>query len=473
MAILVTRALRLKRLYRASPVWLQHLETTGYGWLWKHHRYGGRFSEFVHEYAARERYREDEWQAYQTAALRRLLDHACRHVPYYRESFARARVTMPDSQSIGLDDLGHLPMVTKQDLRRRPSELLADTVHRGSLYGMQTSGTTGTPVTVHVDRDAFRSWHAAHESRWRAWAGVNRRNSRAMIGGRRVVPQPAASAPFWRYNWAERQIYLSAYHISPDNTPHYVRAVNRFEPDYLVGYASSLFLLARLIREAGLVVFSPRAVLTTSETLRPEMRETIESVYQCPAFDAYGSVELCCLATECERHRLHVSPDVGILELLDETGRPVGPGEAGEIVATGLLNHAQPLIRYRTGDWAVRSEEACPCGRAMPVIREIVGRIEDLVIAPDGREVVRLHGAFEAVPSIREGQIVQEDYAVYRVRLVMDRALRDEDHRVLQQRFEELVGPVTLTCEVVDHIERSANGKFQVVISKVRRAPTS
>jgi phenylacetate-CoA ligase len=473
MTVLVNRLTRLKRLYQASPVWLQHLEATGYGWLWKHHRYGGRFPEFVREYATRERYREDEWRAYQTATLRRLLDHAGRHVPFYRESFARAGVTSLDSRSIGLEDLGHLPMMTKQDLRQRPTDLLAETADRGSLFRVPTSGTTGTPVTVHLDRDAYRSWHAAHESRWRAWAGFDRRNRRAMIGGRRVVPNPEAGPPFWRYNWAERQIYLSAYHISPRNAPEYVRALNRFRPDYLVGYTSSLFLLARLIREAGLAVFSPRAVLTTSETLRPEMRETIESVYQCPAFDAYGSVECCSLATECENHRLHVSPDVGILELLDETGRPVRAGEAGEIVATGLLNHAQPLIRYRTGDWAVRSDEACPCGRAMPVIREIVGRIEDLVIAPDGRELVRLHGALEAVPSIREGQIIQEDYAVYRLKLVMDRAFRDEDRRVLQQRFEELVGAVTLTFEIVDHIERTANGKFQVVISKVRRTPTS
>ena len=369
MAVFVNRLTGLKQLYRASPVWLQHLETTGYGWLWKQYRYGGRFPEFVREYAARERFHPEEWQAYQTAALRRLLDHAGRHVPYYRESFARAGVRPLDLRSFGLADLGHLPLMTKQELRQRPSDLLAETVDRGSLFKVQTSGTTGTPVTVHHARDAFRSWQAANESRWRAWAGFDRRNRRAMIGGRRVVPSPTSGPPFWRYNWAERQIYLSAYHLSPKNAPHYVRALNGFRPDYFVGYSSSLFLLARLIREAGLTVFSPRAVLTTSETLRPDMRETIESVYQCQAFDAYGSVEGCCLATECEKHRLHVSPDVGILELLDEVGRPVRPGEAGEMVATGLLNHAQPLIRYRTGDWAVRSDEACPCGRAMPVIR--------------------------------------------------------------------------------------------------------
>jgi phenylacetate-CoA ligase len=471
MPSLVNRVTQWKALYRASPVWLQHLEVTAAGLLWRHHRHGGRFREFVQDHVTRERFDADEWTAYQTVQLRRLLAHACATVPFYRHSLGLAGLTAGDCAELRIEHLAGLPRLAKDELRQSPRGLISEAADLRRLHGVRTSGTTGTPIRVHIDREAHRAWFAANDARWHSWAGLDRRMSRAMIGGRSIVPRAAARPPFCRYNWAERQIYFSAFHIAPATIASYVRALNRFQPDYLVGYASSHFFLARMIREQGLQVHQPRAVLTTSETLTSEMRSTLMAVYGCDVFDAYGSVECCVLATECEHHRLHLSPDVGIVELLDQDGRPVEPGQAGEIVATGLLNFAQPLIRYRTGDWAVRSAEACPCGRSMPVIREIVGRVEDLVLGQDGREVVRLHSIWNAVPRIREGQIIQEEVSRFRVRVVLDGDLTDEERRRIQGRFDDRVGPVTIEFERVPHIERTENGKFRAVISRVTRAP--
>jgi phenylacetate-CoA ligase len=290
-----------------------------------------------------------------------------------------------------------------------------------------------------------------------------------MIGGRLVVPKAESKPPFWRYNSAERQLYMSAFHISPSNAPYYVQALNHYQPDYLVGYACSHFFLARMIREQGLKVHQSKAVLTSSEKLTPEMRHSIEQAYRCPVFDAYTGVEVCGLASECERHQLHISPDVGILELLDEQGNPVRSGEPGEIIATGLLNSAQPLIRYRTGDWAVVSNKSCPCGRQMPVLQQLIGRLEDTVIGSDGREMVRFHGIFVGLPHVREGQVIQEALAQFRLRLVVDANFGDEDRKIIHRRFQERLGPVTLTFELGDRIERTARGKFRAVISKVQR----
>jgi phenylacetate-CoA ligase len=469
MPSLVNRVTQWKALYRASPVWLQNLEVSAAGLLWKQHRYGGRFREFVQDHIARERFDAREWTAYQTVQLRRLLEHACTAVPFYRDSLGRAGLTAADCAAVQIEHLVGLPRLEKEALRQSPQALISETADPRGLHGVKTSGTSGTPLRVHIDREAHRAWFAANEARWRRWAGLDCGMSRAMIGGRPVVPHAGARPPFWRHNWAERQLYFSAFHIAPATVAAYVRALNRFEPDYLMGYASSHFFLARMIREQGLRVHQPRAVLTTSETLTPEMRSTLMAVYGCEVFDAYGSVECCALATECEHHRLHLSPDVGIVELLDDAGRPVEPGQAGEIVATGLLNFAQPLVRYRTGDWAIRSTEACPCGRAMPVVREIVGRVEDLVIGRDGREVVRLHSIWNATPRVREGQIIQEDVTRFRLRVVTEGDLDDEDRRRIQQRLAERLGPVTVEFERVPGIERTENGKFRAVISHVAR----
>jgi phenylacetate-CoA ligase len=293
--------------------------------------------------------------------------------------------------------------------------------------------------------------------------------SRAMIGGRTVVPRSQDRPPYWRYNPAERQLYMSAFHISAATVGDYVGELNRKKPDYLVGYASAHFFLARFIEEAGLQVHQPRAVLTSSEKLLGDMRGTISKVYGCEVFDGYSGVEACCLISECENHRLHVSPDVGFVEILDEDGRPVADGKDGEIVATGFLNHDQPLVRYRTGDVARWSTTPCDCGRAMPVVEEIVGRIEDTVIGPDGRETVRFHGLTLGIPEIRECQVVQEELDHIRVRVASDRPLANSEIATIKNRVTGRLGDVRVDVEPVEHIERSSRGKFKAVVSKVAR----
>ena len=101
-----------------------------------------------------------------------------------------------------------------------------------------------------------------------------------------------ASPPYWRYNGAERQLYLSAFHISPLTVSDYVHALNLFRPDYLVGYASSHFYLAQLVLERHLTVHRPRAVLTSSESLTGEMRAAISAAYRCDVFDPRLKIKL-------------------------------------------------------------------------------------------------------------------------------------------------------------------------------------
>jgi phenylacetate-CoA ligase len=461
----------LDKIYSHSPTWLQQLGVNLYGIIWRNRRYGGVFEDAVCAYMARESLTTDEWHSYQTQQLRRLLVYAEQHVPYYRTLFHDLDLRSGDLEQFRLEDLPSLPLLNKESLRQAPSEFLADNISKKSLHTYLTSGTSGTPLGVMFTSEMHQRMYAAFEARARRWAGVDHKMSRAMIGGRLVVPRASSKPPFWRYNAVERQLYMSAFHISPANVPYYVEALNHYKPDYLMGYASGHFFLARMIKELGLNVHSPRAVLTSSEKLFPEMRAVLEEVYHSPVFDGYSGVEACCLATECEHHHLHLSPDVGIVEILDDSGMPVQVGQSGEITATGLLNFAQPLIRYRTGDYAVLSDQSCPCGRQMSVIRELVGRIEDTVVGPDGRETVRFHGIFVGLQGVREGQIVQETLYSFRVRLAVDSSFDESECGIIRRRFAERLGPVNVAIEYVDEIERTERGKFRAVISKVQRIP--
>jgi phenylacetate-CoA ligase len=458
------------RIYAKSPVWLQNIGISAYGLVWRNRRFGGSFSRQVDEYRSHEGYSKKDWEEYQTKSLRSLLPYTVAQVPYYRESL-RDVPGYPEFRDFTLEDLINIPILTKEDIRKCPQKFIAEDINPKKIHYYFTSGTTGTPLAIAFTTDSHREWSAIYETRVREWAGVNYKMSRSMIGGRLVVPKAEAQPPFWRYNVIEHQLYMSAFHISPENAQHYAAALNHYKPDYLVGYASSHYFLARLFLAQGIIVHKPQAVLTSSENLTDEMRQVIQKVYDCQVFDAYSGIEACCLASECEKHHMHVSPDVGIIELIDSFGKPVLQSEPGEIVATGLLNYVQPLIRYRTGDFADWDDGYCTCGRQMPILKEILGRSEDLIILRDEKMSTSFYKVFQGILGIQEAQVIQQDYDIFTIYLVTDTSFTLKQKEGLYSNIYSRYGKVKVELIQVNNIPRTERGKFRAVISKVQRNP--
>jgi len=175
------------------------------------------------------------------------------------------------------------------------------------------------------------------------------------------------------------------------------------------------------------------------------------------------------LVSECEHGSLHISPDLGIIEILDAKGNPVKPGEVGEVVCTGLVNFDQPLIRYRIGDLMRLGTGPCSCGRNMPIIEEIVGRVEDTVVGKDGREMVRFHGIFIDLLNLIEAQIIQWEVTRFEIKVVTNGKWTEEEASIIKKRMASQLGDVHVAVHVVDSIPRNRNGKFQAVISHVKR----
>ena len=167
---------------------------------------------------------------------------------------------------------------------------------------------------------------------------------------------------------------------------------------------------------------------------------------------------------------MHIVPDVGIVELYNEKGEPCKPGEVGELVSTGLLNFDQPLLRYKIGDLVKLSEDQnCPCGRQMPIVDEIVGRIEDIVIGPDGREMRRFNRVFIDIGCVLEGQVVQHEVDKFEIKLVVSSKPSESDIQTIKNRMISQLGEIEVQVNVVDTIPRGPNGKFKAVISHVNR----
>jgi phenylacetate-CoA ligase len=212
------------------------------------------------------------------------------------------------------------------------------------------------------------------------------------------------------------------------------------------------------------------AALTSAETLLHHQRRTIEETFATHVFDQYGQAEMQSFWYECEAGRMHAHPLAGITEILRTDGTAAAPGEMGEVVLTGLLNYAMPLISYRVGDTARFSAESCPCGRGMPVIEEIGGRLDDFVYTRERGALGRLDPVLKGVHNIVESQIEQESLDLLRIRFVPAPHFTSEDLQVLETNLRARVGRgIHLEFECTNRIPRSANGKFRFVISHLDR----
>jgi len=457
-----------RKIYSRLPVFAQNWVISAYGYYWHKRRFGGIFKEELFKFKKRENYNRQQWRDYQTLELRKLLVHAFENVPLYHQRYSALGFTKSQLERFEIEDLSKLPFLTKGDLRRYGiSSLLSKKREKGGQF-FSSSGSTGTPTKILYSHAFHQRWSAAFEARIRHWASVDRFIPRGMIGGRRVVPTAVSNCPYYRYNIFEKQVYFSAYHISKSSASDYVEGIKKHQVGYMTGYAMSNYFLAKMIDELGLSVPTLKAVITSSEKLTPAMRKVLEKVYHCKSYDSYSGVEGCGLISETKHGELLVSPDVGIMEIIDKYGNEVNPGESGEIVSTGLLNYDQPLIRYRIGDRVRLSKsQITKSGHEMPLIDEIEGRVEDKVVGKDGRVMVRFHGLYIDIPHLITAQLIQNDYDDFTCNLVVENGFKDKYMEIIKQRLESQLGRSKVTFNVVDEIPKNNNGKFQAVISKV------
>lgn len=285
-----------------------------------------------------------------------------------------------------------------------------------------------------------------------------------------MVPARSKRPPFWVWNAPMKQLYLSAYHFSQDSLPHYLEALKQYRVAYLYGYPSLLSVLAQEMLRLGRRDLKMKVVIANAEPIFDDQKRAIREAFQCPVRETYGMAEIVAAAGECEGGRLHLWPEVGLVEVVQD-GRPIASGESGDLICTGLLNSDMPLVRYRVGDSGrLASQEAtCSCGRNLPVLVSIEGRRDDVLYTEDGRLVGRLDPVFKSDLNIREAQIVQEAFGRLKIRYVPTSAFGFKDAQEMKRRLEERMGSVEVVFEKVDQVPREANGKFRSVVSRLSR----
>lgn len=410
---------------------------------------------------------QDRILGWKDARLQAVLRHATASVPFYQEVAARLGL---DPAAVTADDLTRMPLVDKTIMASRIDDFRSRAVPAERFRPNNTGGSTGAWFNFFSDPRADQM-RAANDMRSRMWAGWKMGERQALLWGHRGdVEKQGHWLNRLRNEINNRVLTLNAYDLDEARMERFTAQLVKYRPTLMVGYASALAMFAEYLRRRSQQISSLRGCLSMAETLLPEQREIIEAVFRCPVLDHYGSREFGTISQQCRPDSpQHITIERVWVEIVDETGALVRPGERGEIVITDFDNYAMPFIRYRTGDLGIMGREPCACGRGLPVLHSVEGRVSEIIVGRNGKmyscQSPRLFGA--EIPGIRQMQVVQECLEEIVVRIVPDGEWSEASAAMLRQRMSSLLGDVRVTIDLIDYIPKSASGKYRFTISKV------
>jgi phenylacetate-CoA ligase len=412
---------------------------------------------------------EEELCALRDARLRRMVRYAAATVPYYRSLLRAERIDPHDIRSV--EDLDRLPLIDKQTVRKAP-DLFVSTSWRGKKsIAFLTSGSTGIPLKVCHDPYSLLA-NIAFGERERAvvtricsrslgykeahifYSGSIGEKVRALYGQRTFIPV--------------RPERLSLSVLEP--VEDIVKAINRFRPDVIISYGSYLETLFRLLHLRQLPMYLPQALIYASDAMTSDGRSFIEEKFAVPVLSKYSAAEAFKIGFFCEERRaFHLHEDLCHLKIVNASGEKVTNGDKGEVVISNLINRGTVLLNYRLGDLAVMSRERCSCGRTLPLLADLEGRVEDTIFLPDGEFVHprAVWGVFKQKPEVMRYQLIQQTQQHFELRLVtVDRAAYEavlED--ILTELRQLLGGGVSIEAAYYPKLDPPQTGKFRSVIA--------
>jgi len=433
--------------------------------LWARRDHPG-LNTFFLEYQQTQFWSADRIRDLQWQRLRKIVRYAFERCPYYADRFGKVGFCPDDLREPA--DFLRLPVLTKDDIRQNQNQLTARGLPPGNYEDNFTGGSTGSPIAFKVSKLRWAS-RKAMTQRHDYWSGWRVGKWSGLLWGH---PEAQPYASVWgrvRNTLLYREVVLNTFDVREMNFVRFLAELRRRKVRYLQAYSRSLLMFADYLSKQNIEPPPLESAITTAECLTMEERKFIEQSLRCHTFDRYGCREFSVIASECEaREGMHLAAETMLVEFV-VGDHPARPGEVGEILVTDLLNEAMPFIRYKIGDMGAPLDGPCPCGRGLPRMQMVAGRVTDFIHTSDGRwlsGVAVNTYLISQVPGIRQAQIVQDQCNHLRFRLVELGRGSQAAEVFLREQVPAMFGrDMTYSTEWVAQIPPEASGKIRVTIS--------
>jgi len=414
---------------------------------------------------------EDELAAIQSLRLRALVEHAWKRVPYYREWMRAAGMQPGDLRSA--EDLKGMPLVDKLTLTLEPERFAAEGYENKDGLTLLSSGTSGRRRRFRFDsRALFEALAAGRRQRIALSHFVGKEAAYREAVFNRQGSAGQQIRRFWESRMmVPRSVELARRYFAPSlEFPTLLADMNEFKPDVVRGIGTHLGAFLRWVAETGRRIEKPKVVVYGADTMPKGDRRVIEEELGIPVVSTYQAVEALRIGFQCEvRQGFHISTDQVIARVIHPSGRDAAPGERGELILTNLTNRAMVVLNYRLGDVVTAGDGRCACGRTLPLIQEIDGRLDDLIVREGGTKVhaLTLLPGLQAIDGVRQVQVIQEDIDAFRLRVVWARGCVERPGELVAHIGAVLGEGVRTTVESVEVLDQEPSGKVKSVLCEM------
>lgn len=442
------------KLFALLPYWLQDSAIGWYNTRLYRQRHGGCYGEKREYFARWEGAKSNELSAESGRRLEEFLSYVRNHSSWYSQVPSGGLLEFPLLEKISL--LQHLPSI------RTVSE-------RDGVISL-TGGTTGASMKV-VYKQGDMQERFALLDHFRESHGYRLGEKVAWFSGKALATQhDVEKGRCYRDDRRNNIRFFSTFLINRRNFDSYWNALQAFQPRFIVGFPSSVFDIAMVARERGLIAdWKVEVMFPTAETVLPIHREVIGEVFGCRLVDQYASSEGAPFILECAKGRLHIHPLTGVFEVLDGNGNPA---REGEMVVTSFTTRGTPLVRYRVGDRLrlAASDDSCDCGWNFPLVDWIDGRTSDFIYSPETGRINQgnLSNCTKDVDGIFSFQVLQDVEDEITVRVVGDGRFDANQKDIFLTALRKRTGQgMRIRLEQVDEIPREPSGKFRFVKNSI------
>jgi len=420
-------------------------------------------SKYLREYQSTQFWSAEHIRDLQTERLKRLVHFAYAECDYYREVFQSVGAEPGDIKA--LEDATRLPVLTKDDIRNNFDRLRPRNLKEGSYYVNFTGGSTGSPLKflVSYDRLASRSAITIRHNRWSGWRhGI----PIAYLWG---CPQDAP-VPGWRQKLRTELLdcgfFLDTFNVDEGAAERFISRLMGGSEVVIQAYSRSLLWFAQYIEKQGISRLPVKSMITTAESITPDERTYIESTIGAKTFDRYGCREFSVIGSQCgeSRDSLHIAAEAIHVDYEAMTA------DGGALLVTDLLNYAMPMIRYKIGDIGAPASGYCACGRGLPMMKVVAGRVTDFIHTPDDRWIsgVAINTYLVSqIPGVRQAQLRQDTCDQMRILLVPKPGEQEAAEQFLKAQVPKMFGSnMKYSIVWVSSIDKEPSGKMRVTISE-------